>query len=494
MTTALVIDLGTTNLKVGLVDESFEVINVRSVPLSFLNKTFGEVEHDPIELIIQITTLCKELLAESGINHIDYIVSSTYQFGLMLLDKDKKPLTGISVLSDIRSQETFNGFKNLYQDIDIYERTGCPLLTPYQLPRLYYFSKKEEAVFKKAKFFADSKAFLFEWLTGEFVTDISTAAATQHYNLKSFCWDEELLSRINLSENQFPEIKDGTSYLSVIKEDVRIQLGIKNKAKVLLGVYDGAALVIGLGALKPQVGVINVGTSAMLRLPSAYPAFDKDDNKRIQPYALNKNIFLNGGALNNAALPLNWLNKNLFEIDLQNPAMLQIDNQPPLFCLPYLTSERDSKSGPYASGVYFGLRQYHTKIDLLRATMEGVAYSMRYICDALKDNGLLINELRMGGGGVHIKNWPQIFANILGHEINIPKGDQMALVGSAMLAFVADGLYKDITTLGTQIIQPGTNIKPDEKVRHIHDDRYVFFKKLRETLSTLYLEHSTLFK
>lgn len=494
MATALVIDLGTTNLKVGLVDESLVVINVKSVPLKFLNKISGAVEHDPNELKTLITSLCKELLSVSNINHIDYIVASTYQFGLMLLDKNKKPLTGISVLSDIRSQKTFNDFKKLYEDVDLYKRSGCPLLTPYLLPRLFYFSKKETAVYNKAKYFTDSKAFLFEWLTGEFVTDISTAAASQHYNLKDFSWDNGLLNRIGISANQFPEVKDGTSYLSVIKEDVRIQLGIKNKSKVLLGVYDGAALVIGLGALKPEVGIINLGTSAMLRVPSAKPAFDKDDNKRIQPYAINKNIFLNGGALNNAALPLNWLNKNLFEVDLQDPKMLQIDNQPPLFCLPYLTSERDSKTGPYASGVYFGLRQYHTKIDLLRATMEGVAYSMRYIGDALKDNGLVLNELRMGGGGVQIKSWPQIFANILGHEINIPKGDQMALVGNAMLAFVADGLFKDIASVGAKINQPNTNIKPDKKVLQIHDERYLFFKKLRETLSPLYIEHATLCK
>lgn len=494
MATALVIDLGTTNLKVGLVDESCEVISVRSVPVNIINKISGEAEHHPNELKILITTLCKEVLSESKISEVDYLVASTYQFGLMLLDEDKNPITGISVLSDIRSQITFNEFKNQYSDIDIYNRTGCPLLSPYQLPRLFYFSKREQQLFKKAKYFADSKAFLFEWLTGEFVTDMSTAAATQHYNLQSFCWDEELLNRIGLSSNQFPEVKEGTSYLSTLKEEVRIAFGIKNKAKVLLGVYDGAALAIGLGALQSKVGIINIGTSAMLRLPGTKPAFDKDENKRIQPYALNSNIFLNGGALNNAALPLNWLRKNLFDVDLQDSAVLQIGNQSPLFCLPYLTSERDSKIGPYASGVYFGLRQYHTKVDLARATMEGVAYSMRYICDALQENGLMVSELRMGGGGIQIKNWPQIFANILGIEITIPKGEQMALVGSAMLAFVADGLYKDITTLGAKMTNNGSRILPDEKVIPIHNERYLFFKKLRETIGPLYLEHATLAK
>jgi len=492
MAIALAIDLGTTNLKVGLVDENGEILDLRSVAVPVISNGSGGAEHDPEELKKLILGACKELLANGHADQVEYIVSSTYQFGLMLLDAQKNPLTGITLLSDIRSQRTFNAFLDSYSNYDIYAQTGCPLISPYVLARLFYFSTKEKELFSNAKYFTDSKSFLFEWLTGEFITDMSTAAASQTYNIQKGNWDESLLGHIGLSGNQFPEIKDGTSYLRPLKDDIRNELGLKKDVKVLLGVYDGAALAIGSGALQPGVGIMNVGTSAMLRVAGNTPAFDKDDNKRIQPYALNKHLFLNGGALNNAALPINWLRNSLFDVDVQNPAMLNISNEPPLFCFPYLTSERDSKTGPYASGVFFGLRQYHNQIDMARSVLEGVAYSMRYIYDALKENQLNISELRMGGGGAQIKPWTQIFANILGLPINIPSGDQMGLVGSAMLAFVAGGLYKDINTIGAQIIKTEISIHPDEKALTIHDERYQFFKKVRETLGPLYKEHATL--
>lgn len=492
MAIALTIDLGTTNLKVGLVNESGEILNLRSVAVPVVNRTTGTAEHNPEELKKLILSLCKELLTGGMAGEVEYIVSSTYQFGLMLLDDQKKPVTGITLLTDIRSQRTFDAFLETYSDVDLYALTGCPLMSPYLLARLFYFSTKEKDVLQKAKYFTDSKAFLFEWLTGEFVTDLSTAAATQIYNIHQETWDNFLLSRIGLSENQFPEIKDGTSYLSPLKEDLRQELGLKKGTKVLLGVYDGAALGVGLGALKSGIGIINVGTSAMLRVPGNVPAFDKSDNKRIQPYALNKDTFLNGGALNNAALPVNWLHSRLFDVDIQDPTMLNIGNEAPLLCFPYLTSERDSKTGPYASGVFFGLRQYHGKTDMARSVLEGVAYSMRYLYDALKENNLQITELRMGGGGTQIKPWPQIFANVLGLPINIPSGDQIALVGSAMLAFVADGRYPDITTLGEQLVKSNISIYPDEKAVAVHNERYQFFKKVRETLAPLYKEHSLL--
>lgn len=492
MAIALAIDLGTTNLKVGLVDENGKILDLRSVEVPVMNNGTGGAEHDPHQLKRLILDLCKELLANGAASNVEYIVGSTYQFGLMLLDEQKKPLTGITLLADIRSQRTFNTFLDQYSDFDIYGQTGCPLMTPYLLPRLFYFSNKEEHLFNEAKYFSDSKSFLFEWLTGEFVTDVSTAAASQLYNLHQENWDETLLSKIGLSSEQFPEIKDGTTYLSSLKEDLRTDLGLKKQVKVLLGVYDGAALAVGLGALQSGVAIMNVGTSAMLRVPGNLPAFDKGENKRIQPYALSDKIFLNGGALNNAALPVNWLRNSLFDIDVQDPSMLNISKEPPLICLPYLTSERDSKTGPYASGVFFGLRQYHNKTDMARSVLEGVAYSMRYIYDALKENQLHISAIRMGGGGAQIKPWTQIFANVLGLSINIPSGDQMGLVGSAMLAFVADNLYKDINTIGAQIIKTEISIHPDDKAMIIHDERYQFFKKVRETMGPLYKEHAAL--
>ncbi|RRN77712.1 hypothetical protein EIM50_18230, partial [Pseudoxanthomonas sp. SGD-10] len=337
MAIALAIDLGTTNLKVGLVDEGGNILGLRSAAVPVVNSKDGGAEHDPEELKKLIVVLSKELLSNGLAEDVKYIISSTYQFGLMLLDEQRKPLTGLTLLTDIRSQRTFDAFLAAYENEDIYSDTGCPLLSQYVLPRLYYFAEREKDTFQKAKYFTDSKSFLFEWLTGEFVTDVSTAAATQHFNLKTCAWDDNLLAKVGLLANQFPEVKDGTKHLSPLQEELRIELGLQAGVKVLLGVYDGAALAVGLGALEPGIGIMNVGTSAMLRVPGNLPAFDKNENKRIQAYALNDKLFLNGGALNNAALPINWLRDSLFDVNIQDEAkMLLVGKESPLICLPYL--------------------------------------------------------------------------------------------------------------------------------------------------------------
>ena len=172
--------------------------------------------------------------------------------------------------------------------------------------------------------------------------------------------------------------------------------------------------------------------------------------------------------------------------------MLHLGSEPPLLCLPYLTSERDSKTGPFASGVFFGLRQFHGKTDMARAVLEGVAYSMRYLLEAIQENELPVRELRMGGGGTRVAPWPQIFANVLGLPIHIPSDAEMGLLGSAMLTLVAGRHYPDVATLSRQISRTPRRIDPDTQAVAIHDQRYAFFKKVRESLAPLYQEHAGL--
>lgn len=492
MVLTLAIDLGTTNLKVGVVDELGEILSVVSHPLHTYSTEPGAAEHDPDEVTRLVSDMCGQVLKQVDKNQVSYVVSSTYHFGLMMLDEKRKPITHITLLTDIRSQEVFSEFMTAFADIDIYRKTGCPLIVQYALPRLFYFSKVKPSLFKRAKYFLDSKSFLFEWLTGESVSDMSTAGTTQLLNMNDFQWDEELLSRLKLSPDQFPRVEEGPAYMAPLKKQLCVAWGLNEDVKVLLGLFDGAALAVGLSGLQEDVGIINVGTTAMLRVPGDQPALDQNENKRLQAYALKKGLFLNGGAINNAALPLDWMHNNLFNVDVHAEDLRKITHEPPLFSLPYLTGERDSKTGPYASGVFFGIRRDHKAIDFTRSVLEGVAYSMRYLYDGLKENNLHVKEIRMGGGGVNIKAWPQIFADVLGVPVVISTTNEVALVGSTMMALTAAGVFKDLNEATEKMLKGGKRIEPDKTAAAIHDRRYIFFKKLRETLGPLYREHADL--
>ncbi len=492
MGVVLTIDVGTTNIKAGIVSDTGELLALGKSPVTTHSSEPGAAAHDPEELKEIIIRLCRQVLGAANAQNVSVVSISTYHFGLMLLDAHRRPLTPMTILTDTRSQQTFTDFLRDFDDLKLYENTGCPLLTQYPLPRLYYFSKKKPELFNKVKFVADSKSFLIEWLTGHPVTDVSIATATQFYNVNEFCWDKEIIQRFSLTPDQFPSVADGHATLFPLREALAEMLGLPKNAQVLLGVYDGGAMAVGLSGLQPHTGCMNVGTTAMIRVPCEKPAFDTQENKWIQPYALYKGLFLNGGALNNAALALDWLKQSVGAIDVQDPLLATVNEDQPLFSLPYLTGERDSLLGPFASGVLFGLRRDHTLRDITRAVMEGVAFTARCVYDALKKNNLAIKELRMGGGGVKCEPWPRIFANVLGIPIIISEVSEIALIGNAMLAFTATGKYKNIQTAFHSMVHDEKRIEPDIHLMPVYAKHYTFFKRLRTQTGKLFKEHAML--
>lgn len=488
----LSIDVGTSNLKVGLVDTSGEILILRKAPIVTVSPEPGAAEHDPAELRRLILELSRQVLIDEYRDQVRFVTSSTYHFGLLMLDEKFEPISGISLLTDIRSQKSFSDFLQAFGDIDVYQQTGCPLIAQYVLPRLYYFTQKNPDLLKRARYFAGSKDFLLHWLTGELCVDMSIATATQLFNAHTQQWDEKILGRLNLSSNQFAPIIDGTTWVRPLREEVRNALNLNKDCVVSAGLYDGGALAVGLSALEAKVGIMNVGTTAMFRVPHSSPAFDSSESKRLQAYALKPGVFVNGGALNNAALPLDWLRTKMFDVDLHDPTLLEIGKEPPLFSLPYLTGERDSKIGPYASGVFFGFRRSHSRIDVARSLLEGVAYSMRHIYEALRENDIPISEVRMGGGGTSFRVWPQMFADVLGTPLLIPRVQEVALVGSAMVAYTASGVFKNLGEASRSMVRSGLRVEPNRERAAVHDERYRFFRKLRNTVGELYREHSQL--
>ncbi len=488
----LSIDVGTTNLKAGVVDEKGEILSLRRVKTPVHRPEAGAAEHQPQELYDIVIAVCREVSRRYK-HDIEHIVLSTYQLGLILLDEHSSPLTGLTLLSDIRARETMAEFKEAIDTDQLYRRTGCPPMIQYPLARLFYFQKRKPEIVRRARHLLGSKDFLLYQLTGEFLTEPSIAGATQMLNAHTTDWDEETLSIMGVERNHLPRVVDGLKTAIPVLESVRKEIGLTStNLDIFPGLYDGGALAVGLSGLRDHVGVMNIGTSAMVRVPSATPAFDLSENMRLQPYCLAENLYLNGGALNNATLPINWMRDRLFELDLDNIPELEIKRGAPLFCLPYLTGERDAKIGPYASGVFFGLRDHHGPQDMLRSVMEGVCFSLCLVKDALVENGNSIDELRVGGGGAGSKVWTQIFADVFNAPINLPQGEEIALVGNAIMAYTALGDFPSLQAGAESMVRVGGTIEPEPAGVKLYEELFEFFKELRSTVGELYQKHTKL--
>ena len=488
----LAVDIGTTNIKAGIIDPEGNILRAKTSELEVERDETGKAEHNPEKLFSNFISICRDVL-NGYQDKIVLLVLSSYQFGLIPLDKDFRPLTGLITLLDIRPRETFDELARKLDFEELYGRTGAPPLFISSLSKIYWLKRKRKEIFENARYFLSSKDYFLLRLLGKPYTEPSIASATQLMNINDLKWDAYPLDILGINEGYLPEIVQSEEIVGKISPEVRESLGLKKDVYVLPGVYDGGAIGLGIGAMGDSVGVMNIGTTAMLRIAYPKPIIDKDKKMRFQAYYLCSNKWFIGGAINNAGVVLKWFRDNLFDLPYDELTSLAEKVQvPDLFFLPFITGERYPEIGNIVSGVFWGLRSYHTKSHMIRAGMEGVAFTLKLAFDALKENEIEIKELRAGGGGTKSPLWMRIFSSVFNMPIKITECDEPALLGSAQLGFYALKIFKSLQEAREKLVKVKGIYHPEEEMLEYYERRYEFFKYLLKSLKNAFKKHSQL--
>lgn len=493
MSLALIIDVGTTNVKVGLVDAEGKIVDRASQAITPRRPERGAFEHDPGDLLQSIAALSREV-ARPHRDAIAFVGLSGYQFGFLPLGESGQPLTGMMTLLDDRPKGVMDWVQSELPVEDIYRRTGCPPLFTYALSKLRWLSEDKPELFGRAARFADLKSFLLEAWTGQFITEPSIASATQLLNIHTFDWDDEILEWIGVDRSQLPEVVPGTAFAGELTPEAAHQLGVKSHTPVLPGLYDGGAMILGMGGVGEEVAVCNLGTTAMIRGCATQPLLDDPSQMRLQTYALMPGFWVVGGALNNAGVTLRWYRDTLATDMSYETIMADAEQVQPgsdgLFCLPFLTGERDPRIGDSASGVYFGLKEFHTRAHMARAILEGVAYALNMVREAAAENGFRPHRLRIGGSGAQSDLWAALLASVLNIPVERTRTPDAALIGTGMLGFSALGTYDSLSHASEHMVTIGEQFEPSEGAVTTYRHGYAFFARLLTAVRDVYAEHA----
>ncbi|MER3400669.1 MAG: carbohydrate kinase [Thermoflexus sp.] len=480
----LAVDIGTTRLKAGRLDLEGRLhrLAVRAIPL--IQDGTGRAEHDPEAVWEQFVAAAREA-AEGGAPAVRWLVLSTYQLGLLPVDGEGRPLMGLMTLLDTRPRETFPGLLARMDPQDLYRRTGCPPVFQYPLAKLEWLRARRPEIFRAARWFLGLKDFLLLRLIGRPVTEPSLATATQLMNVHTLRWDPEALALVDLSAERLPEVVPPEARLGPLRPEAAAALGLGAAVEVIAGVYDGGAVGLGLGALVPGVGAMNLGTTAMIRVAADRPLLDGSPRMRLQTYYLAQGRWFPGAALSNAGLVLRWLQDVLGRRDAAPEALAEAEPTDLLF-LPFLAGERYPGISHQASGVLFGLQAYHGPGHLVRAAMEGVAFGMRLILEALRENGLAPLRLRAGGGGARSALWMRILASVLGVPVEVPEVPEPALLGGVQVVRLALGMEDAMASLPPT---PFRRYEPVSEWVPVYAHRFAAFQALLADLEAAFRRH-----
>lgn len=348
---------------------------------------------------------------------------TTYLFGLLLADAEMKPITNIFTWLDERPYEALKELQPFSKEL--YIRTGCPHLHVYALPKLLWLRRRVPNTFKEAKYFMDSKSLLMNFLTGSNITDLSSASGTyQMLNIRSLRWDDLPLSLADIDESSLPEVRE--SYFSEpIKTGLAYELGIDEKVPVVLGVYDGASMIYGLTGGAGGLGVINMGSSAMIRAVVQEPVIDSPQLMRFQTYYLTDGAWLAGGAISNGGIVVEHMIRLLYDVQPDDVGAysrvlnsLSATGKRPqtLISVPLLYSER-LPINPARRVSIVGLDITTRKEDIILSTIEGVIMLLALLYKAMEENGVSVSEVRVGGKLTEYPLIRKLIASVLGKEV-----------------------------------------------------------------------------
>ena len=447
---ALGVDLGTSGVRVLAVDETGRVVaeSVRSYPL--LTPRPGWTEQNPEDWFNETVTALKELTAKLDGHELVALGLSGQMHGMVPLDAHGEVIRPAILWND---QRTGSGVAELEAAVPretLVARTGNPAITGFQLPKLLWLRQQEPDNFARTRHVLLPKDYLGFRLTGVMAAEPTDASGTNCFEITQKVWDAEVLGALGLSTELFPQLVSSPEVVGKLTGDLAKETGLPEGLPIVAGAGDNAAAAIGLGlsSLTPGVGSVSLGTSGVVFAPLDAPTPDPEGRVHLFCHADGGYNLL--GVTLAAAGSLQWYRDTLrpgvsFDALTQEAETSQPGANGVTF-RPYLAGERTPYLDPNLRGSWTGLSLASTQADLVRAVLEGVAFSLRDALDIITPLAPLSKAFTTGGGA-RSNMWLQLTADVLGLPLTRPKQSQGPAYGAALLALQGLGVAEQAASL-----------------------------------------------
>jgi xylulokinase len=153
-----------------------------------------------------------------------------------------------------------------------------------------------------------------------------------------------------------------------------------------------------------------------------------------------------------------------------------------LLWAPYLMGERTPHLDPDARGALVGITAQHRRAHVIRAILEGVAFSLRDSLTLFKDIGVPITSIQLGGGGARGRLWQQIQADIYGMPVELLEADEGAAYGAGLLAGVGTGVWPSVDAACEETVRVAKTVQPDPSIAARMSMQYQEYGKLYPAL------------
>jgi gluconokinase len=434
MTFLLSIDAGTSGVRAALFDERGAPVpgaQTRSRRTFTTISDFAELDADRI--VAEVIETIDELLANFT-GQIELIAISAFWHSLIGIDGNGLPTTRLLTWADTRAARFAKALRESFDEREIHARTGCRFHPSYWPAKLQWLKHEHNEMFLNTRYWLGFAEYLCLRLFGECATSISMASATGLFNQRDCDWDWDLVQDLNISRETLPAISSQVN--ARLSDSFASRWPALAEARLVTIAGDGATNNIGAGCSTKERIALMIGTSGAMRV-----VFTGDPPVELSPalwsYRVSQQRVVVGGALSDGGGLVQWMTKSL-KFNQSELTALEPDAHG-LTVLPFWSGERSTGWSSDARGGIFGLKQKTTPVEIVRATLESIAYRFALIARALDQVAPNATIFASGNALRSSPVWLQIIADVLGRPLLFGGTAEASIRGAALIGLEAVG-------------------------------------------------------
>jgi len=424
---------------------------------------------------------------------------------MVVVGKDGAPLRRAIIYSDMRGKkETIEILKKCP---GICQLTGLPesIFPGLPVSKLLWIRDNEPKISRSISKVMGAKDFVNFRLTGNVAVDYFEACWTGLAGQKDYSWMGDIADELNLSREWFGEIHRPQEIIGEVTTRASSETGLRRGTPVVCGSGDGMCNVIGSGVLEGGITMESAGATDIIASVSDHqlPSGSEWITSWMHPDSLKWIVYT---STSSAGFSLKWF-KNVFTqsrgqgaapetaetyalLDkLAQEAQVGSGN---LIFLPYLAGEYSPFFDLNARGVFLGMSLETERRHLVRAVLEGVAFSLRHVLESMEQLGIPTEVTRTSGGGSRSRLWNQIKTDVTGKPVATLEVAETGCLGAGILASVGVGEYPNFNAATQSMVRIADTLLPNpenhekySKLFEIYKDLYANLKVTFERIATL---------
>ncbi len=470
----LAIDLGTTEVKVGLVGLDGRLLGLaRAGCATSADPVTGRAEQDPDAWWGAIGLAVRELLRSAPAEVVAIAVDG-HGPSVAAVDSDGRPSRPAIIWQDTRSTR---------EQAELSAATGLQGWALAGLPAALWVERHEPAAAGATRWYLATWEFVAFRLTGR--------AATSLVEGQPFP-DPATLARIGLPAERIPPPVRAGEIVGETTAAAATALGLRTGIPVVAGIVDAWASFHGAGMTRAGDAMDPGGAAGGFGVYWDRPLVVPGSFSTIAPLP---GLYSVGGAMAATGRALDWFRVDVLGGGASTETLLaEAGATPPgadgIVFLPYLAGERSPLWDPTARGAFVGLALGHGRGHLVRAILEASAFAIRHVAEGVVAAGAEVRAMRVCGGPARSETWNQIKADVTGFDVEVPAVLETAVAGSAVLAAAGIGAYPDLPSAIHGMTRVAHRLAPRPELRARYDAAFDAYRRLHPAIAPIVRDHA----